>query len=119
MHKFQLIVGVTVFILLISMANANQKNIKVESNSSAANSSNIEKPDIKLPRGQMLYENHCGVCHDSRIHIRENRKVKSIEDIRYWINRWTTYLKLHWSEEEKNAVANHLGKKYYRFQASQ
>ncbi len=34
-------------------------------------------------RGQLLYENHCTVYHDSSVSIREHRKVRSLTDIRF------------------------------------
>jgi len=69
-------------------------------------------------RGKMLYENHCRVCHDSTVHIRENHKAKSPDDIRYWATRWSKYLKLDWGSDEIDVVVDHLSKTYYHFQDS-
>ncbi len=65
--------------------------------------------------GKMLYENHCTSCHESNIHIRENHKAKSVSDLYYWVNRWSTTLTLSWSEEQKNAVVEHLRATFYKF----
>lgn len=65
------------------------------------------------PRGQMLYENHCRVCHNSIVHIRENRKVKKLSDIYYWANRWSNHLKLSWTKEDLDEVVKFLNKKFY------
>jgi len=69
-------------------------------------------------RGQLLYENHCQVCHDSRAHIRSNRKAKTLKDIEGWVVRWSTELKLTWSADEIRDVARYLGKRYYNLTAT-
>jgi len=65
-------------------------------------------------RGELLYENHCTVCHDSTVHIRANRKAKSITDLRRWAARWSGELKLNWSSEEIDDVAEYLARRYYK-----
>ena len=65
-------------------------------------------------RGELLYENHCTVCHDSTVHTRANRKAKSIADLRGWAARWSGELKLNWSSEEIDDVAEYLARRYYK-----
>ena len=65
-------------------------------------------------RGELLYENHCTVCHDSTVHIRENRKAKSITDLRGWAARWAGELKLNWSSDDIDDVAEYLAQRYYK-----
>jgi len=65
-------------------------------------------------RGQLLYENHCTVCHTSIVHVRENHKAKSVADLRGWATRWAGELNLKWSEEEINDVATYLARRYYQ-----
>ena len=67
------------------------------------------------PRGQLLYENHCGGCHETSVHGRDPRKATSISEIRNWINRWQKELKLNWSEAEVDDVTNYINFKYYHF----
>lgn len=85
----------------------------------------IEQPqDTKKPkliepskaRGQLLYENHCRVCHSSIVHIRKNRKAKKLINIYYWANRWSKVLKLKWSKAELDDVVKYLNNTYYRFE---
>ncbi len=89
---------------------------------------NLDKPDTKdpvtikvdeitpnQPRGQLLYEHHCLKCHESNIHIRDNRKARKLEDVQSWIIRWQTHEKLNWGKSEIDAVTEHLLDQYYKF----
>lgn len=67
-------------------------------------------------RGQLLYENHCVGCHDSRAHIREDRRAKTLTDVRQWVTRWSTTLKLDWGDGERDDVAGFLFGRYYSAQ---
>ena len=64
-------------------------------------------------RGRLLYENHCTVCHESVVHVREDRKVDSRQDLLAYIARWQQHLGLGWSGDEMNAVRDYLNEKYY------
>jgi hypothetical protein len=66
-------------------------------------------------RGSLLYENHCTGCHESQVHIREEREVRSEEDLRRFIIRWQAELRLGWSSAEVEDVRQFLGARYYRF----
>jgi len=65
-------------------------------------------------RGHLLYENHCTVCHTSVVHIRENRKSNSREEIRNWVQRWQKELGLQWSSGEVDDVVEYLDERYYK-----
>lgn len=67
------------------------------------------------PRGQLLYENHCGGCHETSVHGRDPRKAASISEIRHWINVWQKELKLNWSEADIDDVTTYINTKYYQF----
>lgn len=67
-------------------------------------------------RGQMLYENHCQVCHTSVVHVRETRRARSLKDLEYWVTRWSGELKLPWSAEEISDVVDFLNRRYYKFE---
>lgn len=69
-------------------------------------------------RGQLLYENHCQVCHDSTVHIREHHKAKSSSDVQGWVIRWQNHLKLGWTMEEVNQVTDYLSETFYKFNAN-
>jgi mono/diheme cytochrome c family protein len=67
-------------------------------------------------RGQLLYENHCMVCHTSVVHVREHRKASSREDIEAWIRRWQKELALSWAPREIADVAEFLNQRYYQLE---
>jgi len=67
-------------------------------------------------RGQLLYENHCRGCHDSRAHIRNDRRANTLNDVREWVTKWSSTLKLGWSKDERDDVAGYLYGRYYSAQ---
>ncbi len=66
-------------------------------------------------RSMELYGNHCTVCHQSTVHIREKRKAKSLAQVEVWVRRWASVLKLGWEEEEVKPVAGYLNSRYYQY----
>lgn len=66
-------------------------------------------------RGRMLYENHCGACHASVVHVREQRKARNPAELRAFIQRWAGELKLGWREDEIGDVQLYLNNLYYKF----
>ncbi len=69
-------------------------------------------------RGQLLYENHCQVCHESVVHVRQNRRAESKDQLQTWVVRWSTHLKLTWTAEDTGAVVDYLNQRYYQFDGS-
>ena len=67
------------------------------------------------PRGQLLYENHCGGCHETSVHGRDPRKAASISEVRHWINVWQKELKLNWTDADIDDVTTYINLKYYQF----
>lgn len=67
-------------------------------------------------RGELLYENHCTVCHTSVVHVREHHKAKSREELQTWIRRWQKELALDWQAREIDDVAEFLNQRYYRLE---
>jgi len=65
-------------------------------------------------RGKLLYENHCTVCHTSVVHIRDNRKARSRDEIRTWVQRWSKELGLQWGSAEVDDVIDYLNGRYYK-----
>ena len=72
-------------------------------------------PSIPRSRGQLLYENHCTKCHESQVHIRANRKSKSISDVQAWVNKWQSEEKLDWGKSEITDVTRYLVDRFYQF----
>jgi cytochrome c5 len=78
-----------------------------------------QKP-VTLPvpsRGQLLYENHCMVCHESVVHIRTQQQAQSLSALRARVQHWATYMHLRWGKEEVEDVAGHLNSHYYKFES--
>lgn len=71
--------------------------------------------DESVSRGRLLYENHCGVCHTSKIHEREKRVAKNLDGIRFQVNRWQTHLKLQWNPQEIADVVNFVNDEFYQY----
>lgn len=82
------------------------------------NPASMPVEDSSVNRGNLLYTNHCIICHDSTVHIRNRRKATSVADISYWVIRWQTHLKLSWSSEEIHDVTEYLNSEYYHFEES-
>ena len=64
-------------------------------------------------RGRLLYENHCRGCHTSEAHVRENRKARSLTDLRGWVGRWQGVQGLNWTNQDIRDVATWLYLRFY------
>lgn len=67
-------------------------------------------------RGQLLYENHCQVCHTSVVNVRETRRAHSLKDLEYWVTRWSGELEVPWSADEISDVVDFLNRRYYKIE---
>ena len=66
-------------------------------------------------RGRLLYENHCGACHESSVHIREVQAAESLAAVRAQVAHWQEVLRLQWSPEDVGDVAEYLNAAWYRY----
>ena len=98
-----------------SLLAETKSEIMLESTSKESTPQKLKSADIEKPRGQLLYETHCNACHGTSVHSRNPRKAKSMDDIKYWVTRWSKELKLDWSAADIDAVAKHVNSKYYHF----
>ena len=73
-----------------------------------------ELPDLE--RGRALYENHCVVCHTSKVHRRIPQLPLSMEDLRYVVTVWVRNEGLRWSRDEIEDVVHYLDRTHYRFE---
>src|SRR5688500_2999796 len=82
---------------------------------SAVSAQNTKRTAPTPSRGEMLYENHCTSCHDSIVHVRNNRRAKSLADVEYWVQRWSFDTGLAWKQSEIDDVTQYLVRRYYKF----
>jgi len=66
-------------------------------------------------RGKLLYENQCAGCHESTVHIRGDRKAKSVAEIRAAVLRWAETQKLNWGPAEIDDVTAYLAENFYHY----
>lgn len=80
-------------------------------------SSSVVAADLPDPeRGRALYENHCVVCHTSKVHRRYPPSAIDREALRYIVNVWVEEQKLRWSENDIRDVVEYLNRVYYRYE---
>ena len=101
--------------LASNVMSASSKDTMTLQSTTKKSASKAPGKETDKPRGQLLYETHCGACHDSSVHSRNPRKADSIGKIKYWVTRWSKELKLEWSSSDINEVTNHVNSKYYHF----
>ena len=66
-------------------------------------------------RGRALYENHCVVCHTSKVHMRVNRLPASRAEVHDLVEKWQAQEKLAWSTQEVEDVVEFLNRTRYQF----
>jgi len=71
-----------------------------------------EVPDAN--RGRLLYENHCVVCHTSKVHRRYPPLAIDQKELRRIVAEWARESKLGWGASEIEDVTTYLDRAYYR-----
>ena len=71
-----------------------------------------EVPDAG--RGRLLYENHCVVCHTSKVHGRIPALVIDRGELRLIVSAWAKGQNLRWSDDDVDDVVEYLDTAYYR-----
>ena len=66
-------------------------------------------------RGRALYENHCVVCHTSKVHRRIPSSAIDTAALRSIVKVWMEEQKLRWSPEDIEDVVQYLNDTHYRF----
>ena len=66
-------------------------------------------------RGQALYESGCHGCHKEQIHWRDAKSVHDWASLRATVRHWETAARLHWRNEDVEAVAQYLNALYYHY----
>lgn len=68
-----------------------------------------------LERGRALYENHCRVCHTSKVHHRTPRLPLTRGQLREIVKTWAAAENLRWSSEDIEDVVFFLNMTVYHF----
>jgi mono/diheme cytochrome c family protein len=71
------------------------------------------EPDLE--RGRLLYENHCVVCHTSKVHRRTPPSAVDREALRFIVRVWAEEQKLKWTAEDIEDVVHYVDRTHYRF----
>jgi len=79
----------------------------------AAAGTHAAEPDID--QGRLLYENHCMVCHTSKVHRRNPPSAVDWEALRFIVQVWAEEQKLRWTAEEIEDVVHYVDRTHYRF----
>jgi mono/diheme cytochrome c family protein len=72
-------------------------------------------PALDLERGRLLYENHCQSCHESVVHVREQRQARALAEVYWQATRWAVEQRLEWRYPDVNDVVQYLNNRYYQF----
>lgn len=67
-------------------------------------------------RGRALYENHCQVCHTSKVHARAKRLPATRAEVRDIVDNWQAQQQLTWSASDIDDVVEFLNRTHYKFQ---
>ena len=61
-----------------------------------------------------LYENHCVVCHTSKVHRRVPPLPLHIDELRFIVTLWASQQGLRWSRDDIEDVVHYLDRTHYR-----
>lgn len=65
--------------------------------------------------GKKLYDAQCTSCHDTGVHTRKDRKVKTLPGLIGQVNRCNTQLDRRYSDAQINDLIAHLNSAFYKF----
>jgi len=78
-----------------------------------SNPGSSERSRADMMRGGELYRTHCRDCHTAQVHWRNQRLVRSWDDLRYQVTRWQKIAGQNWSREDADDVAAYLNRTFY------
>ena len=87
--------------------------------SATTSAQKVSTPTPNVQRGELLYENHCSGCHESQVHIREKHIASTLGDIQKQVARWSSELRLDWTDSDIQDVTHFLYQRYYLKQAKE
>ena len=65
--------------------------------------------------GMILHQENCLRCHQSEMYTRDDRKVKTFEQLKKQVQQCELAIELGWFEEEVEDVTGYLNVAYYMF----
>lgn len=68
-----------------------------------------------LERGRALYENHCVICHSSKVHRRYPQSAIDLEALRFIVRVWVEEQRLTLSPQDIEDIVYYLDRVHYRF----
>jgi mono/diheme cytochrome c family protein len=64
---------------------------------------------------QALYEANCTNCHGTEVYTRDDRRIQSLDALHGQVRMCEQNLELTWFDDQIDAVASLLNRKYYKF----
>ncbi len=80
-----------------------------------AQSSNPAAPAASAGRGELLYSTHCGACHSTQMHWRDNKRATDWDSLKAQVRRWQGVARLDWTEADVEQVARYLNDTIYGY----
>jgi len=68
-----------------------------------------------VDKGKKLYTEHCGGCHDTKVHTRPNRIIHTYEDLVNRVRFCDSAAKAGFTEDDINDVSEYLNETFYKF----
>jgi len=109
------LLGLGFAVMALTHPDAQPPAPEQKSDATPGNAAALPVPPV--PRGQLLYENHCMACHESVVHIRTRQSARTLAELQERVEHWARYLKLTWSAEDVRDVTGFLDSRYYRFES--
>jgi mono/diheme cytochrome c family protein len=72
-------------------------------------------PAASAGRGELLYSTHCGACHSTQMHWRENKRATDWDSLKAQVRRWQGVAQLDWTEADVEQVARYLNQTIYGY----
>jgi len=64
---------------------------------------------------QALYDANCTKCHGPEVYTRDDRRIESLDALHGQVRTCEQNLELTWFDDQVDAVASLLNRKYYKF----
>lgn len=68
-----------------------------------------------MDAGKKLYDANCTKCHDSSVHTRQDRKIKSLDALNKQVMGCTQAAQVKLSDAEQKSIVQYLNEQYYKF----